>query len=141
MSESEGESESERVSLRRNHPKSALRFTKYCTCPENCTSRLAKLAKCCICHEMCTSRVTECCACHEICKRATMSKSHDSPHLSRNPSSLTITAMSKSAAPAMKTAFRSKTAPIPCTRLPLQKWARRHNAHADFASLRSRNAL
>ena len=60
---------------------------------EICTSRFTKCCtrdEICTCHEICTSRVTECFACHKICKRATCP-------------------------PATKTAFRSKTAPIPCT--------------------------
>ena len=43
-----------------------------------------------------------------------MSKSHDSLHLSRNPL-LGNHHHVQSAEPATKTAFRSKTAPIPCT--------------------------
>ena len=83
------------------------RFTKCCTCHEICTSRFTK---CCACHEICASRVAECCACQPrnlhieghrvLClprnlPRTHISKSHDSLRLSRNLSSLTITAMSK----------------------------------------------
>ena len=81
------------------------RFTKCCACHETCTSRFTKcracpeirtsrFTKCCTCHEICTSRVTECCAFHEIFKTRHLSKSHCSPHLSRNLSSSTTT-MSK----------------------------------------------
>ena len=44
-----------------------------------------------------------------------MSKSHDSLHLSRTLRSLTITTMSKVLCLPQKTAFRSITAPSPCT--------------------------
>ena len=109
-------------------------FTKCCTCHEICTSRSTK---CCACHEVCTSRFTKCCACHEICtsrftKRYTCheictsrpaTKSANEPHVQKSRLTTPVTKSDllddhhhvQSAAPATKTAFRSETAPIPCT--------------------------
>ena len=122
------------------------RFTKRCTCHEICASRLTKcheictsrFTERCTCHEISTSRFSKR-ACHEICtSRLTLRlclarnlqtsqmstshdslhlSSHDSLHLSRNLSSSTITTKCPKC-PATKTAFRSTTAPIPCTLSP-----------------------
>ena len=113
-----------------------------CACHE--TSRFAKS---CACHEICTSRFTKCCACHDevdkvLClprnlqrlprnlQTSHMPKSHGSLQISQNQGmpKITTTSHVQSAAPATKSALRSKTAPIPCTchekstsRLPSRK--------------------
>ena len=115
------------------------RFTKCCACHEICTSRFTK---CCTCHELWTSRFTKCCTCREICtsrftkccalrlRRNLHFEVHQVQCLPRNlhfdvhqalclPRNLQTSHMPKvtvqSAAPATKTAFRSKATPIPCT--------------------------
>ena len=91
--------------------------------------------------EICTLRFTQCCACHEICKQATcaVTKSEcleDHHHV-------------QSAAPATKSAFGSKTAPIPCTchqntrfplRLPRKVTTMFENAHGTTTRGQSRQA-
>ena len=80
-------------------------------CHEICTSRVTE---CCACQELCTSRVTERCACHEICNRAHLiQKSRFTAPVTKSEL-LDDHYHVQSAAPATKTAFRSKTAPIPC---------------------------
>ena len=88
------------------------RFTKCCACHEICSARFTK---CCTCHKICTSTVTECCACHEICT--------NEPHVQKSRFTAPVTKSEllkdhhhvQSAVPATKIAFRSKTAPVPCT--------------------------
>ena len=93
------------------------RFTKCCTCHELCTSRFTK---CCTCHEICASRVTECCSCHQICNKPRVQKSQFTAPVTKSEL-LDDHHHAQSAAPATKTAFRSKTPPIPCTcRFPLR---------------------
>ena len=121
-----------------SHEICTLRFTKCCTCHEICTSRFtqcctcheictSRSTKCCTCHEICTFRFTKCCACHEICtSRVTeccATKSANEPHVQKSRFTAPVTKSEllddhhhvQNAAPATKTAFRSKTAPIPCT--------------------------
>ena len=114
------------------------RFTKRCAPHEICTSRFTKR---CACHEICTSRCTKCFACHEICaSRFTKSKvlclprnRHFKVHkvlprnlqmsLQKSQFTAPVTKSElvqdhhhvQSTVLATKTAFRSKTAPIPCT--------------------------
>ena len=123
------------------------------------------------CHETCTSRSTKCCTCHEICTSRSQSavpatKSANEPHVQKSRFTAPVTKSElpddhhhvQSAAPATKTALRSKTAPIPCTchekstlehqntRFPLRlprkvttmyrKCARHHNESAVARSTR-----
>ena len=64
---------------------------------------------CCACHKICASRfTTKCCACLEICQRATCLRF-------AAPVTKSERHHVQSAAPATKSALRSKAAPIPCT--------------------------
>ena len=93
----------------------------------------SRFTKCCTCHEICTSRLTKCCACFKVhqmlCLPRNLSpsavpatKSANKPHVQKSRFSAPVTKSEllddhhhvQSAAPATKTAFRSKTAPIPC---------------------------
>ena len=115
------------------------RFARCCTCHEICTSTFTKCCACreiytarftkrCACHEFCASRFTKCCTCHESALRrspiaAPATKSANEPHVQQSRFTAPLTKSEllddhhhvQSAAPAMKTAFRSKTAPIPST--------------------------